>query len=86
MLGNSRRSKIKNEEIMLWRKKLSQYCYDIVYLQGKFNVASDSLPRVYCAGTIVNALYRIYSVYVTREYLECIIISDKEICHIRLTT
>ena len=41
---------------MRWRMELSQYCYDIVYRQGKFNVVSDALSRVYCAA--VNALYR----------------------------
>ena len=66
MLGNSRRNKIKIDKIMQWRIELSRYCYDIVYRQGKFNVVSDALSRVYCAATTVNALYRIHRVYVTR--------------------
>ena len=41
--------------------ELSQYCYDIVYRQGKFNVVSDALSQVYCAATTVNALYRIHA-------------------------
>ena len=61
MFGNSRRNKIKNDKIMRWRMELSQYCYDIVYRQGKFNVVSDALSRVYCAATTVNALYRIHA-------------------------
>ena len=46
---------------MRWRMELSQYCYDIVYRQGKFNVVSDALLRLYCAATNVNALNRIHA-------------------------
>ena len=59
MFGNSWHNKIKNDKIMWWRIELSQYCYDIVYCPGKFNVVSDALSWVYCAATIVNVLYRI---------------------------
>ena len=61
MFGNARRNKIKNDKIMRWKMELSQYCYDIVYRQDKFNVVSDALPRVYCAATTLNALYRIHA-------------------------
>ena len=59
MFGNSRRNRIKNDKIMRWRMELNQY-YDIVY-QGKFNVVSDTLSRVYCTAATVNALYRIHA-------------------------
>ena len=48
MFGNSRRNKIKNDKIMRWRIELSQYCYDILYRQGKFNVF-----LMHCRGYIV---------------------------------
>ena len=61
MFGNSRRNKIKNDKGMRWKIELRQYCFDIVYRQGKFNVVSDALSRVYCAATIVNALYKTHA-------------------------
>ena len=61
MFGNSWRNKIKNDKIMWWRMELSQYCYDIVYRQRKFNVVFDALRRVYCSATTVNVLYRIHA-------------------------
>ena len=61
MFGNFQRNKIKNDKIMRWRIELSQYCYDIVYRQEKFNVVSDASSRLYCAATTVNARYRIHA-------------------------
>ena len=61
MFGNSRRNKIENDKITRCRIELSQYCCDIVYPQGKFNVFFDALPRVYCAATTVNGIYKIHS-------------------------
>ena len=61
VFGNSRRNNTKNDKIMRWRIELSQYCHDIVYRQGKFNVVFDALSRVHCAATTVNALYRIHA-------------------------
>ena len=61
MFGNSQRNKFKHDKFMRWRIELGQYCYDIVHPQGKFNVVSDALSRVYCAATTVNALYRIHA-------------------------
>ena len=61
MFDKIHRNKIKNDKIMRWRIELSQYCYDIVYREGKFNVVPDALSRVYCASTTVNALYRIHA-------------------------
>ena len=54
-------TKLKNDKIMPWRIKLSQYCYDIVYRPGKFNVVSEVLSRAYCAAATVNALHRIHA-------------------------
>ena len=61
MFNSTRRNKIKNDEIMRWKIELSQYCYNILYHEGKFNVVPDVLLRAYCAGTTVNALYRIHA-------------------------
>ena len=43
MFGNYQHNKIKNDKTMQLRIELSQYFYDIVYCQGKFNVVSDIL-------------------------------------------
>ena len=40
---------------------LAQYSYDIVYRQGKLNVAPDALSRTYCASTRDNTLYAIHA-------------------------
>ena len=61
MFNSTRRNKIKNDKIMRWKIELSQYCYDIVYREGKFNVVPDALSRAYCSSTTVNALYRIHA-------------------------
>ena len=57
---------------MWWRIEFSQYYYDIVYRQEKFNVVSDASSRLYCAATTVNALYRIHAGFrhpgITRMY------------------
>ena len=46
---------------MHWRIELSQYCYDIVFREGKFKVVPDILSHVYCGSTTVDALYRIHA-------------------------
>ena len=61
MFNSTRRNKIKNEKIIRSKIELSQYCYNIVYCEGKFNVVPDALSRAYCASTIVNALNRIHA-------------------------
>ena len=61
MFNSTRRNKIKNDKIMRWKIELSQYCYDIIYREGKFNVVPDALPGAYCASTAINALYRIHA-------------------------
>ena len=46
ILGVTKYKMIKScDQIVQWRIELSQYCYDIVYRQGKVNV-SDALSRV----------------------------------------
>ncbi|CAI9734294.1 retrovirus-related Pol poly from transposon [Octopus vulgaris] len=61
MFNCQKRSKPKNEKIMRWRIELAQYQFDIIYRQGKFNVASDALSRTYCAATTDKELYRIHA-------------------------
>ena len=46
MFVYSSRNKIKNDKIMRWNIELSQYFYNIVYRQGKFNVVSDALSLI----------------------------------------
>ncbi|CAI9728809.1 Hypothetical predicted protein [Octopus vulgaris] len=46
---------------MRWRIELAQYKVDIIYRQGKFNVASDTLSRTYCTATTDNELYCIHA-------------------------
>ena len=47
--------------VVRWRMELAQYSYDIVYRQGKLNIAPDALSRVYCASTRDNTLYAIHA-------------------------
>jgi len=61
MFDHKRHGKAKNDKIMRWRIKLAQYSYDIVYRQGKLNVAPDALSRAYCASTRENTLYAIHA-------------------------
>ena len=61
MFGNSKRNKIKNDKILRWKIELSQFCFDIVYRKGKYNVVPDALSRIYCASTTTNALYNIHA-------------------------
>ncbi|CAI9721748.1 Hypothetical predicted protein [Octopus vulgaris] len=46
---------------MRWRIELTQYKFDIIYRQDKFNVASDALSHTYCAATTDNELYRVHA-------------------------
>ena len=86
MFGNSRRNKIKNDKIMRCKIELSQYFYDIVYRQGKFNVISGALSRVYCAATTVNTHYRIRASLCHSGITRMMHYIRQKICHIRLTT
>ena len=61
MFGELKRNKIRNDKIMQWEIELSQYCYDIIYCEGRYNVVPDALSRKYCASTTANALHRIHA-------------------------
>ena len=72
MYDNKNHGKLKNAKILRWRIELSQFDYEIVYRAGKFNMAPDTLSRVYCASVTLNYLHHIHCVLchpgVTRMY------------------
>ena len=61
MFDHRKRGKAKNAKIMLWRIELAQYSFDIIYREGKLNVASDALSHAYCAATAGNELYPLHT-------------------------
>ena len=61
MHNNKIREKIKNGKILRWRIELSQYQYKIVYYAGKFNAATDTISRAYCANYSISTLYDIHA-------------------------
>ena len=46
MFDQTKRSKIKNAKIELWRVSLSAFNYDIVHRPGKLNVTSNAFSRI----------------------------------------
>jgi len=58
--------KLKNDKILRWRIELSQFKYEIVYRAAKYNMAPNTLSRVYCASVSANSLYDIHC---TLQYL-----------------
>ena len=72
MYDSKNHGKIKNSKILRWRTELSQFDFEIVYRAGKFNIAPDTLSRVYCASVSLNYLHEIHCALchpgVTRMY------------------
>ena len=54
-------TKIKNAKLLCWRIKLSEFECDIVYRAGKFNTATDTMSRIYCANLNFLSLYEIHT-------------------------
>ena len=72
MYDSKNHGKIKNSKILRWRTELSLFDFEIVYRAGKFNMATDTLSRDYCANVTLNYLHEIHCALchpgVTRMY------------------
>lgn len=69
MLGNHKRSKIKNNKGQSWRMELVEFCYIIQYRLGSSNVVVDSFTRAHCMAvtTILDDIHtHLYHLGVTR--------------------
>lgn len=60
MFDQRHKGKIKNDNFLHWRLKLSCYSFDIVYHPGEENVSPDTLSRSMCTAAMENSLYKLH--------------------------
>ena len=60
MFDKTKRGKIKNVKIHLWRTELSYFSFDNIYRPGKTNIPADTFTRVYCSLISLSSLFELH--------------------------
>ena len=60
MFDKTKRGKIKNVKIHLWRTELSYFSSDNIYRPGKTNIPADTFTRVYCSLISLSSLFELH--------------------------
>ena len=60
MFDRTKRGKIKNFKIHLWRTELSYFSFDNIYRPGKANIPAGTFTRVYCLLISLSSLFELH--------------------------